>query len=277
MARKKEPFCAAQAEPTWRYLLQTEAKLRRSLRLSRILQPVGFVLFSVLLLLASANFFRFLGGELFEPYFEKLPLLSALTSGFPHGSLFGVIVFTIFFTYGISLAVCGAIVGVSYLRERKKPVSPMPALHGTPAEQAKALAYKAEAVYELRCDIRSRTILPEAGVLTAVTALPIILTLLDYAESSTPSVLPITLACCALLVCLFALYWIYAGLVECFALLLPLLYLCPGKWKLYALYRELDVYWESMDPVEFGRRERLAEAERAGKHRKKAKPADQTA
>lgn len=269
MARKKEPFRPDQAEPTWRYLLQTEAKLNRSLRLSRILQPVGFVLFSVLLLLAAANMIRFLGGELLAPYFEKLPLISALISGFPRGGMFGVTVFTIFFTYGIALAVCGAIVGVSYLLERKKPAAPLPALSGSAAEQAKALAYKAEAVYELRCDIRSRTILPEAGVLTAVSALPIVLTLLDYAKSSSPSVLPITLGCCALLVCLFALYWIYAGLVEGFALLLPLLYLCPGKWKLYTLYRELDVYWESMDPAEFSRRERLAEAERAKKHRKK--------
>ena len=68
-------------------------------------------------------------------------------------------------------------------------------------------------------------------------------------------------------VCLFVLYWVFTGLLECFSLLISLFYLSPGEWTLYKQHRELDAYWESVDPDEFARRERAAAERRKGKRR----------
>ena len=67
---------------------------------------------------------------------------------------------------------------------------------------------------------------------------------------------------CLLLVCVFVLYWVFTGLLECFSLLISLFYLSPGEWTLYEQHRSLDAYWESVDPNEFARRENAAKSER---------------
>lgn len=271
--KQKEPMNAAQVQPTWNELVKLERRLKRNKLLCRIVQPVGTVIFLLNLLLATVNFGQYLGGALMESYFAEMPILPAMVEHFPHGSLGGVIAFSICFAYLIPLAVCGAITAVFWLLDRRKHGDEIEPLRGTEAECAKALVYKAETVYELRRQIPQWSIFTETSILTALTALPIVFTLIAFAKAESPAVLEISLGCFALLLCLFVLFWVYAALFKVFSLLNALYYYSPSEWSLYEQYHRLDAYWESVDPHEFAKREenaRLHREEKARKRRKKA-------
>lgn len=259
--KEKTPFSAEQVQPKWEELLRLERRLRRNALLCRILQPVGTLLFSLHLLLAALNFVRCLGGETLMSFFRTVPLFIRLTDALPHETLGACIGFLIWFGFLVPAAVCGIITGVVYLLDRRKPQPERP-LNGSRAQCAKALANQGETVYMLRRNMPRWSVFLEAGAVTALTALPVLLRLIEIAKEGDPSVLQLTVGICLLLVCVFVLYWVFAGLLECFSLLISLFYLSPGEWTLYEQHRSLDAYWESVDPNEFARRENAAKSER---------------
>ncbi len=272
--KPKTQMDAAQVQPTWTELVKLERRLKRNKLLCRIVQPAGSVIFLFNLLLVTVNFALYLGGPLVELYFSKVPVLPSLVASFPRGSLAGVIVFSVCFAYLIPLAVSGAVMGVVWYLDRRKNGTAVEPLRGTEAECAKALVYKADAVYELRKQIPRWSIFTEASILTVLTALPIGIACIAFAKGEEPAVLEIAIGCLALLVSLFVLFWVYAALFQVFSLLNALFYYSPGEWKLYEQYHRLDAYWESVDPQEFARREEKARRYQEQKARKRRKKAD---
>ena len=253
---KKEPMTAEEVQPTWDMLVELERNLKRNVGLSRILQPVGIAISALNLLLATGNIIRFIGGALVEEYFMAMPILPALVEHLPRGSWLGILLFSILFVYLIPLAICGGIAVVFYLKDRKKYEDEREPLFGTEIECAKALANKAENVYVLRKKMKSHSIYTVTGILTALLVIPILIALVQLLTGQAPAVLEIAIGLIALLVCLFAVFWIYAGVLKSFSLLNSLFYYAPGEWPLYLVYRRADAYWESIDPEEFARREK---------------------
>ena len=269
---------AAEVQPTWEKLVRQERSLRRNRRLCTILQPVGTILFAFNLLLVTANFLLFLGGDLMGGYFAKMPILPSLVKSFPRESWGGILVFSFCFAYLIPLAVCGAITGVFWLLDRKKYKDVSEPLNGSDIDCAKALTNKAETVYVLRSQFPRWSIYLETGILTAALALPIIFALLQFSQGEDPAVLELALTCLGLLLCLFVMFWIYALLLKAFSLLNSLFYLSSGEWKLYEQYQRLDAYWESIDPDEFARRQQKAMERKKSRRRKRsALPANEEA
>lgn len=264
--KEKTPFSAEQVQPKWEELVRLERRLRRNARLCRILQPVGTALFALNLLVAALNFVWCFGDGALMEFFRTVPLFAGLTEGLPHETLGSCIGFLLWFGFLIPAAVCGAITGVICVLDRRKPVEDRP-LTGNQAQQARALANEGETVYMLRRDRPRWSVFWEAGVVTALMALPVLLRLIEIAKSEDPSVLQLTIGACLLLVCLFVLYWVFTGLLECFSLLVSLFYLSPSEWTLYAQHQALDVYWESVDPDEFARRERAAAERKKGRRK----------
>ena len=257
---QKEPMRGEEVQPTWEYLVKQERRLKRNKTVCRIIQPVGSVLCLLGLLLASMNVLLYFAGDIIRPYFDKLPVLPSLVNGMPRGSLVSVILFTLLLVFIIPLAVGGIIAVIFYLIDwNKYKNTELPPLVGTPAQCARALTHKAETVYEMRKKIPRWTIYLETGILTVIMAIPIILMYVDYASAESPMVLTLVLIALALLICLFVVFWIYAALLQLFSLANSLFYYSDGQWKLYALYQRVDAYWESVDPVEFERRQNRAE------------------
>lgn len=270
--KKREPMSAAEVQPTWEKLVRQERSLRRNRRLCTILQPSGTILFAFNLLLVTANFILFLGGDLMGGYFTKMPVLPALVESFPRGSWGGILAFSFCFAFLIPLAVSGIITLIFWLLDRKKYKDVSEPLNGSEIECAKALTNKAEAVYVLRSQFPRWSIYLETGILTAVLALPILSALLQFARGEEPAVLELALTCLALLLCLFVMFWVYALLLKVFSLLNSLFYLSSGEWKLYEQYQRLDAYWESIDPDEFAKRQQKAMERKKSRRRKKAAP-----
>ena len=270
--KKREPMSAAEVQPTWEKLVRQERSLRRNRRLCTILQPSGTILFAFNLLLVTANFILFLGGDLMGGYFTKMPVLPALVESFPRGSWGGILAFSFCFAFLIPLAVSGIITLIFWLLDRKKYKDVSEPLNGSEIECAKALTNKAEAVYVLRSQFPRWSIYLETGILTAVLALPILSALLQFARGEEPAVLELALTCLALLLCLFVMFWVYALLLKVFSLLNSLFYLSSGEWKLYEQYQRLDAYWESIDPDEFAKRQQKAMDRKKSRRRKKAAP-----
>lgn len=264
----KEPMTAQKAQETWTYLVTWERRLRRNVLLCRIIQPLGSAIFLLNMLLVTINFAMYIGGEAITSAMERVPLLPAMVENMPRGSLPSVIAFSICFAYLIPLAISGIVFGVLLLISMQKK-EPIPALVGTQAECAKALAHEAELVYSLRKKMPMWSIFLETSLLTALTAWPILSICLSYAGGDDPAVLQIALACFALLVCLFVLFWVFALLFWIFAQLNALYYFSPSEWKFWQLFNDLDDYWESVDVEEYERRERAAE-KRSRKRRKRA-------
>ena len=274
MFKKKPlpPMDEAQVQPTWEQLCLQEWKLRRGLWLSRLLQPLGAVLFLLLLYPATVNLALAIGSNTVETYLEKLPLLPALTSSLPHGSVTIALVFLLAICFLIPLAISGLIFTAVVLAERKKPYAAAP-LVGTPTLRARTLVCKAEELYSLRSRFLSLPFYPFAGILTALMAVPIVVVLLDFAKEGNASPLYYALGFFALLLCLFVLFWGFALLYWCFFLLNSLFFRTQNPWKIYAQYHRLDAYWESIDPAEHDKRERAAFEKR--RRRRKDKKAQQ--
>ncbi len=253
--KNQEEFTQAEVAPTWESLCRQEYTLRRKLFLSRLLPPVGTVIFLFNLLIATANFLDWLCPEALRGYYEALPVLpslaaplSALQTGW--GSM---LLFVVWFCFLLPAAVCGMIFGARLLWEHfKSPFQPQP-LNGTPAHCAKVLSYQAECVYLLRRSFLRWSIFAEAAVATALVALTVLTACLRIASDG--STLELAAGLFVLLLSIFVLYWLYVGLFELFSLLLRLFYLAPSPWKYWALYHRIDAYWESLDPAEHDRRE----------------------
>lgn len=256
--RKNPPMTAEEVQPTWVRLHAQERKLRKNVFLSRLLQPVGVVIFAMNLLLATGNCILFVGGALAERYFTSMPVLPALVEKLPRTSWTELLLFTLIFVYVVPLCVCGVIYCVHYLLEQKKGPLTVPCLPEGEAAQAEALVRQAAVVYELRKKVGTWPIYLETTILTAIMALPVCVACIGFAQGSSPAVLELALGCLVLLLCLFVLFWVYALLFRGFALLLTLFYLSPGEWSLYRQYHRLDAYWESVDPAEFSRRQQAA-------------------
>lgn len=253
--REKAPLEEKNVLPTWEYLVKQERLLKRNRTVCRIVQPLGSVLFLFNLLLATCNFFMFLLEDKLPLFFDAIPVFPKMVASFPRGSWGSVIVFTVCFAYLIPLA-CGAgVMLIFLLRDKKRYKGVQEPLVGTQAQCAQALANKAETVYELRKQIPTWAIYVETGVLTALTAVPLFIALLRTAGGDSPAVLQIALYCLALLVVLFALFWVYALLFKGFSMLNSLFYFSPGEWTYYELYQKADAYWECVDPREYARRE----------------------
>lgn len=270
---KKEPMTAEEVQPTWDMLVELERNLKRNVGLSRILQPVGIAISALNLLLATGNIIRFIGGALVEKYFMAMPILPALVEHLPRGSWLGILLFSILFVYLIPLAICGGIAVVFYLKDRKKYDDEREPLFGTEIECAKALANKAENVYVLRKKLKSHSIYTVTGILTALLVIPILIALVQLLTGQAPAVLEIAIGLIALLVCLFAVFWIYAGVLKSFSLLNSLFYYAPGEWPLYLVYRRADAYWESIDPEEFARREKAEARKKKNRNDTQDEPA----
>lgn len=269
---KKEPMTAAEVQPTWEMLVEQERELTRNVKLNRLLQPIGLAIFALNLLLATGNILRFIGGSLVEKYFLAMPILPALTEHLPRGSWAGILLFSILFVYLIPLAICGVTAILVTFNDRKKYENEREPLFGTEIECAKALTNKAENVYVLRRKMKTRSIYPIAGILTALMAIPILIALFRSVSGDSPAVLELSLALIALLLCLFVLFWIYTGLLKGFSLLNSLFFHSPSEWTFYLIYRRADAYWESIDPEEFARRECLAEQKKKRKKKNAPEP-----
>ena len=255
---QKEPMTPARTAELWTYLSNWERRLRRNVLLCRIIQPLGTGIFLLNMLLVTMNFILFKGGEFVEEAMSKVPILPALVKNLPRGSTGSVITFSFCFAFLIPLAVSGVVFGILYALELQKK-TPIERLYGSEAECAKALAHRAESVYSLRKKLPRWSIFMETSLLTALTAWPILKICLNFASGDEPSVLGVALSCFALLICLFVLFWVFAGLFWIFSKLNALYYFSPSEWKLWSLFNELDEYWESVDVNEYNRREQAAE------------------
>ena len=236
-------------------------------------EPYFAAISALNLLLATGNIIRFIGGALVEEYFMAMPILPALVEHLPRGSWLGILLFSILFVYLIPLAICGGIAVVFYLKDRKKYEDEREPLFGTEIECAKALANKAENVYVLRKKLKSHSIYTVTGILTALLVIPILIALVQLLTGQAPAVLEIAIGLIALLVCLFAVFWIYAGVLKSFSLLNSLFYYAPGEWPLYLVYRRADAYWESIDPEEFARREKAEARKKKNRNDTQDEPA----
>jgi len=252
--KKREPMRAEEVQSTWDKLVVTERTLRRNKKVSRIIQPVGTVIFMFNLLLTTGNFIRFLDVELINRFFEKMPILPALVEPLPRGGWGSLIVFSVLFTYMIPLVICAGIAGLFYYLDYKKYRNTSEPLNGSEIDKAKALTNKAETAYVLRKDMPGWSVYPEAGILTGVCAVLVVFALLEFASSDSPAVLEIALTCLALLLCLFVLFWVYVLLLKLFAALNGFFCYASSEWTLYEQYQRCDAYWESVDLAEHNSR-----------------------
>lgn len=255
-------FTQSQVTPTWDSLCKQEYSLRRKLFLSRLLPPVGSLIFLFNLLLATMNFLDWLCPESLRKYYDMIPVLPRLaaplaTTQSGWGSM---IFFVVWFCFLLPLAVCGLITGAKYLWDHFKKPYKAEALVGTDAHCAKVLSYKAETVYTLRRDFLRWSIFAEAAIAAALIAVTAFVACLRIAADG--SALELAAGLFVLLVSIFVLYWVYVGLFQLFSLLTQLFFLAPSPWKYWELFHRIDVYWESVDPTEHAKRERIDQAKR---------------
>ena len=267
--KQRKPMRAEEVQPTWDYLVKTERLLRRNRRVSRIIQPVGTIIFMFNLLLTTGNFIRFLDIDLLNRFFDQIPVLPALVEPLPRSGWGSLIVFSILFTYMIPLAISAAIAGLFYFVDRNKHKNAPVPLNGSEIDKAKALTNKAETVYVLRRDMPRWSVYPEAGILTGVVAVLILFALIHFASSDSPAVLELSLSCIALLLCLFVLFWVYVLLLKLFSALNGFFCVASSEWTLYEKYQRADAYWESIDPVEHNSRMEELRAVRERRKRRK--------
>ncbi len=248
------------AQKLWPYLVKWERRLKRNVLLCRIIQPLGAVIFTFNMLLAMVNLMLSFGQEAITKAMEKVPLLPSMVESFPREDWKAALVFMGWFGFLIPLLISGLVfvtlLALDIYRYMKKPIPP---LNGTEAECAAALAHEAEWVYGLRKKMPRWSVFLETTILTALTAWPILSVCLRYLGGDEPAPLQIALACFAMLVCLFVVFWFFALCFWIFANLNALYYISPSEWKLWTLFNDLDDYWESVDPQEYERRERVAE------------------
>lgn len=274
--KTKETFLSKDMQPTWEFLVKRERRLRRNKLLCRIIQPVSGLIFLFNLLIATCNAVLFFLGDTFSEFFAAVPVLPSLVESFPRSSVTAVLAVFLWFAYLIPLAISGLVFGLLFLLDYLKYKDVKEPLQGSEAECAKALVNKAETVYDLRKKIPTWSVFLETGILTALTAVPLVIGVIRLA-GETGAVLQIALYCLALIVVLFVFFWVYALLFKLFSLLNSLYYLSGDEWDYYQLYQRLDAYWESVDEDEFARREEKLRRQREEKaRRRRRKPAEET-
>ena len=79
--KKEAPFTMRDSAKTLAFLCKAEKELKRKRLLSRLLPPVGTVLFMFNLLIASVNTIRFACGEELSKVLDEMPVLPALADG----------------------------------------------------------------------------------------------------------------------------------------------------------------------------------------------------
>lgn len=265
--RKTESLTSENAAAQWDKLVREERLLRRKRFLSRLLPPVGTVIFLFNLLLVATCALRYLCGDAWAEYYAMLPVLPKLAAPLlknPTG-WGSVLWFLGWFGFLIPLGICALTAGGFYLWDYLKNRETKTPRPENEAQCAKAMAYRAEAMYELRRDFPNWSIFAEAGILTLLLAVPTVLAFVKFAGSDEPMVLQMVAALFALLVCLFVLYWVFVLLFQVFCLLNSLLFRAKSEWSYWELFHRMDAYWESVDPVEFAKRERRAKREQEKK------------
>lgn len=267
--RKKEPFSVENTAETWNALVREERLLRRKRFLSRLLPPVGTVIFLFNLLLVTTCALRYLCGEKWAEYFELMPVLPKLAAPLlPSPNGWGSVAWFLgWFGFLIPLGICALTAAGFYVWDYLKYKDSKLPRPENEAQCAKAMAYRAEALYEIRKGFPNWSIFAEAGILTLLLAVPIVLAFVKFAGSDEPMILQMVAALFALLVCLFVLYWLFVLLFQIFCLLNSLLFFAKSEWKYWELYHRMDAYWESVDPAEFAKRERRAKREKEKKER----------
>ena len=253
----KDQMSERDVQPTWRYLVKTERALKRNINICRTIQPLGALIFAFNLLISTFNVLLVYLDDTAAAYFMDVPILPTFVESMPRDTFGEAITFLIVVGLIVPLLICGIIAGIFYLVEHSKHREDEP-LNGNLAQCAQALTNKAENVYELRKKIPQWSIYFETGILTVLTAVPLILMFVDYAADGAMALQFVPIAF-GLLIALFVLFWVYALLFTLFSRLNALYYLSPSEWKLYELYGKLDAYWETVDPNEFIRRQRRAE------------------
>ena len=253
----KEDMTPEKAGALWTYLVKWEKRLKRNLFLCKIIQPLGTGIFTLNMLLATMNLMYLIPHSSVPDALGKVPVLSAMVKKFPRGSLKQALAFTGWFAFLIPLAVSAVVLGVLLLLElrERQPIAP---LEGSEAQCAKALAYQAETDYQLSKKVPGWNIFPETTLLTVLVVWPILSLCTGFLKGDTPAILQTSLSIFALLVCLFAAFWVFAACFWVFSKLNSLFYYSPGQWKFWKLFNELDDYWESVDAQEYDRRERIA-------------------
>lgn len=274
--KTKDAFLAKDMQPTWEFLVKRERRLRRNKLLCRIIQPLGGLIFLFNLLIATCNAVLFFLGDTVGEFFAAVPVLPGLVESFPRDSQSAVLWLFLWFVYLIPLAVSGLVFGLLLLLDYFKYKDVKEPLQGTEAECAKALVHKAETVYDLRKKIPTWSVYLETGIITALTAVPLVIGLIRVAGEGTGGMLQVALYCLALIVVLFVFFWVYALLFKLFSLLNSLYYLSGDEWDYYQLYQRLDAFWESVDEEEFARREDKVRRQREEKaRRRRRKPAEE--
>ena len=270
---KREPVTPENIQERWSYLVKWERRLKRNVLLCRIIQPLGTGIFTLNMLLATMNILLAIGNyfetTVIADAMEKVPVLPAMIASFPRESIQGALWFAGWFAFLIPLAISALVMGILLWIDYAKK-EPLPELKGSQRDQAEALAHEAELVYQLRGKLPQWSIFMETTVLTALVVWPVLSICLGFLGGEDPAVLQVALSCFAMVICIFVFFWIFAGCFWVFSRLNALYYVAPGEWSFYQLFHESDDYWESVDPEEYERRERVAH-QKAYKARRKKK------
>ena len=267
----KEPLNPKTAKERWTYLVKWERRLKRNVLLCRIIQPLGACIFTLNMLLATMNLLLAIDkpflAETIGAAMDKVPLLPGMIDSFPRETMKEAMVFAGWFAFLIPLAISGLVLGVLYAIDyfHTYKDKPIPELRGTDAECAEALAHEAEWVYNLRRKLPQWSIFMETSILTALTVWPVLSICLGFLGGEDPAVLQIALSLFAMVVVIFVFFWFYAGCFWVFSRLNALYYVAPGEWHFWGLFNETDDYWESVDPEEYARRERVAARKKASR------------
>ena len=258
---KKKALTPETASERWKYLVRWERRLKRNVLLCSIIQPMGAVIFTLNMLMATVNLLLALGNRLdttvIAEAMERVPLIPAMVAGFPRETIKEALWFALWFAFLIPLAASAVVMGILLGIDlyKKKPI---PELKGTEAERAQALAHEAEWVYQLRGKLPQWSVFLETTILTLLVAWPILSVCLGFLGGEDPAVLQVSLSCFAMLVCVFVFFWIFAACFWVFSHLNSLYYYAPSEWTFWQIFNETDDYWESVDPEEYARRERVA-------------------
>lgn len=270
---KREPLTPTTAVERWNYLVKWEKRLKRNVLLCRIIQPMGAVIFTLNLLMATMNLLLALGNRfdttVIAEALDRVPILPGWIENFPRETLKEALGFAFWFAFLIPLAASALVLIILLVIDYCKK-EPLPDLVGSESECAEALAHQAEKVYRLRGKMPQWSIFLETTILTALVVWPVLAVCLGFLGGEDPAALQIGLSCFAMLVCIFVFFWIFAACFWIFSRLNALFYLSPGEWTFWQLFNETDDYWESVDPEEYARRERVA-ARKANKFRRRKK------
>ena len=110
---KKTPLNPETATIRWNYLVKWERRLKRNVLLCRIIQPLGAVIFTLNMLLATMNLLFAVGKWLDAPAvteaLKKGPILPAMVSSFPRETVKEALGFSLWFVFLIPLLISAVV------------------------------------------------------------------------------------------------------------------------------------------------------------------------